>query len=51
MKFNECPFQIHSEKSISFVQARQLEVIIEAYEEVAITFLISQHSQNYGDTI
>lgn len=31
MKFNECPFQIHSEKSLSFVQARQLEVIIEAY--------------------
>lgn len=28
MKFNECPFQIHSEKSLSFVQARQLEIII-----------------------
>jgi hypothetical protein len=29
VKFNECPFQIHSQKSLSFVQAKQLEIILE----------------------
>lgn len=40
MRFNECPFQIQSSQMLGFVLAEQLEVVVEPWDHVELTFAI-----------
>lgn len=40
MRFSDCSFQIQSDKMLDFVMAEHLEVVIESWDKVELTFSI-----------
>lgn len=40
MRFSDCSLQIQSDKMLGFVMAEQLEVVIEPWDKVELTFSI-----------
>lgn len=51
MRFGDCPFLVQNDKMLGFLVAEQLEVIIEPWGRVELTFAIEPQAENYGDII